>query len=233
MSDGTGSGQVRIIFPPMRKHSLGPIVSSGVNCPRICSRVVLALALSLIPLRGLATTVVAPDFDSLVAQADYVVRGFVTAISAEWRTDTHGQHIITKVRFEVREVIKGKCPSPLVLEVLGGRIGKYQMVVQGTPNFIVGEESVLFVHGNGRQFFPLVAIMYGMYPIALDPASGLRLVHRSNGSPLYDVKEVSRPMTAANALGKGAARPLTSTEFAAKIRASVAQRLNPPPANAN
>ena len=130
--------------------------------------VLLVLALSLIPLRGLATTVVAPDFDSLVAQADYVVRGVVTAINAEWRNDAHGQHIFTKVRFEVREVIKGTPPSPLVLEMLGGRIGKYQMVVQGTPNFIVGEESVLFVHGNGRQFFPLVAIMYGMYPITLD-----------------------------------------------------------------
>jgi hypothetical protein len=217
----------------MRKQSLCPTVSSGVNRARICSRVLLALALSLIPFRGLATTVVAPDFDSLVAQADYVVRGFVTAVSAEWRTDAHGQHIISKVSFDVREVIKGTPPSPLVLEMLGGRIGKYQMVVQGTPSFIVGEESILFVHGNGRQFFPLVAIMYGMYPIALDTASGLRLVHRSNGSPLYDVKDVSRPMTAANALGKGAARPLTSAEFAGKIRSSVAQRPNPPPANAN
>jgi hypothetical protein len=217
----------------MRKQSLCPTVSSGVNRAKIRSRVLLVLALSLIPLRGLATTVVAPDFDSLVAQADYVVRGVVTAINAEWRNDAHGKHIISKVNFEVREVIKGTPPSPLVLEMLGGRIGKYQMVVQGTPNFIVGEESVLFVHGNGRQFFPLVAIMYGMYPITLDTASGLRLVHRSNGSPLYDVKDVSRPMTAANALGPGAARPLTAAEFASKIRFSAAQQPNPPPANAN
>lgn len=216
----------------MRKQSLCPTVSSGVDYPRICSRVVLALTLSLIPLRSLATTVVAPEFDSLVAQADYVVRGVVTAVSAEWRHDAHGQHIISKVRFQVREVIKGTPPSPLVLEMLGGRIGKYRMVVDGTPAFIVGEESVLFVHGNGRQFFPLVAIMYGMYPIALDTASGLRLVHRSNGSPLYDVKDVSRPMTAANALGQGAARPLTAAEFAGKIRLSAARRPNPPPANA-
>ena len=217
----------------MRKHSLGPTVSSGVNCPRFCSRVVLALALSLIPLRGLATTVVAPEFDSLVAQADYVVRGTVTAVSAEWRNDANGKHIISKVNFDVREVIKGTPPSPLVLEMLGGRIGKYRMVVDGTPNFIIGEESILFAHGNGRQFFPLVALMYGMYPITLDTASGQRLVHRSNGSPLYDVKDVSRPMTAANALGQGAARPLTPAEFAGQIRASVSTHPVSPPANAN
>ena len=175
----------------------------------------------------------APEFDSLVNQADYIVRGTVTAITSEWRSDAHGQHIITKVKFDVSEVIKGIPPSPLVLVMLGGRIGNYQMVVEGTPNFIVGEESILFVHGNGRQFFPLVAIMYGMYPVSLDTASGQRFVHRSNGSPLYDVKDVSLPMTAANALGKGAARPLTSAEFTGKIRASASQHQPPPPVNAN
>ena len=217
----------------MRKHSLSPTVSSGVNHPRNGFRVVLALALSLISFRGLATTVVAPEFDSLVAQADYVVRAVVRSQTAEWRIDGPNRHIMTKVALDVTEVIKGTPPSPLVLEMLGGSIGKYRMVVEGTPSFIVGEESILFVHGNGRQFFPLAAIMYGMYPVALDTASGLRLVHRSNGSPLYDVKDVSLPMTAANALGSGAARPLTSAEFAGKIRASVSSHPVSPPANAN
>lgn len=216
----------------MRKPSCLPGVTARVNRPRLFARVAFGLALCLLPQRAAATTVVAPDFDSLVKQADYVVRGYVTAINAEWRTDAQGQHIISKVKFDVREVIKGNPPSPLVLEMLGGRIGKIQMVVEGTPNFIVGEESVLFVHGNGRQFFPLVALTYGMYPVALDTASGQRVVHRSNGSPLYDVKDVTLPMTAANALGNGAGRPLTASEFAAKIRASAATHPTPP-ANAN
>ena len=117
--------------------------------------------------------------------------------------------------------------------MLGGRIGTQEMVVDGAPSFIVGEEEILFVHGNGRQFNPLVSLMYGMYPVSADTASGQRIVHRSNGSPLYDVKDVSAPMTAANALGQGAARPLTSAEFASKIRLSLAQQSTPPPANAN
>jgi hypothetical protein len=66
--------------------------------------------------------------------------------------------------------------------------------------------------------------MYGMYPVSLDTASGQRIVHRSNGSPLYDVKDISLPMTAANALGSGAARPLTVTEFAGKIRGSASRQ---------
>lgn len=208
-------------------------VISRVYRSRISAWALLAFTLGLLPLRSIATTVEAPEFDSLVSQADYVVRGVVTAVNAEWRTDVHGRHIISKVKFEVREIIKGAPPSPLVLEMLGGTIGQYRMVVDGTPSFIMGEESILFVRGNGRQFFPLVALMYGMYPVSLDKTSGQRVVHRSNGSPLYDAKEVSRPMTAANALGKGAPRPLTTMEFANQIRASAAQRQAPPPAHAN
>ena len=193
----------------------------------------LALALCLAPLRSGATTVIPPDFDTLVKQADYVVRVVVKSKTAEWRSDVHGRHIITKVTVDVQEIIKGLPPSPLVLEMLGGRIGTQEMVVDGAPSFIVGEEEILFVHGNGRQFNPLVSLMYGMYPVSADTASGQRIVHRSNGSPLYDVKDVSAPMTAANALGQGAARPLTSAEFASKIRLSLAQQSTPPPANAN
>ena len=59
----------------MRKQSRTVIVSSQVNRFRLCSGLALTLALALLPLRALATTVVAPNFDSLVSQADYVVRG--------------------------------------------------------------------------------------------------------------------------------------------------------------
>ena len=217
----------------MRNPARLPAVIDRVNRSSLRTWATLALALGLLPLLTRATIVVAPDFDSLVKQADYVVRAVVNSKTSEWRTDTHGRHIITKVTLDVREVIKGGPPTPLVLEMLGGRIGQDEMRVEGTPDFIVGEEEILFVHGNGRQFFPLVALMYGMYPVSLDTASGQRFVHRSNGSPLYDVKDVSLPMTAANALGKGAARPLTATEFATRIRSSAATHQAPPPANAN
>lgn len=186
----------------------------------------------MLPCAMRATMVVAPDFDSLVKQADYVVRAVIKSKTSEWRTDAQGRHIITKVKVDVREIIKGVPPSPLVLEMLGGRIGSDEMVVEGAPGFVVGDEQILFVHGNGRQFFPLVAIMYGQYLVVRDLGSGQDVIHRSNGSPLYDVKDVVQPMTAANALGQSASRPLTATEFAGKIRASAAQR-PVPPANAN
>lgn len=204
-----------------------------MKCPRVCAWALLALTLSLFCSRSFATSVIAPDFDSLVSQADYVVRAVVKSKASEWRSDSQGRHIITKVTLEVREIIKGAPPNPLVLQMLGGRMGTDEMVVEGTPKFLVGDDMVLFVHGNGRQFFPLVALMYGQYLVVRDAASGQDFIHRSNGSPLYDVNDVSKPMTAANALGASAARPLTATEFAGKIRMSAAQHFVPPPANAH
>jgi hypothetical protein len=204
-----------------------------VNRPRIAVGVMFALALCMTPRHAGATTVIAPDFDSLVQQADYVVRAVVNSKTSEWRSDAYGRHIFTKVKLDVLEILKGSPPSPLVLEMLGGRIGTQEMVVDGAPSFLVGEEDILFIHGNGRQFNPLVSLMYGMYPVSADTASGQRFVHRSNGSPLYNAKDIALPMTAANALGQGAARPLTSAEFSIKIRLSVAQRPIQSQPNAN
>jgi hypothetical protein len=204
-------------------------VIAGVKSFPIRACVVLALAFCLVPLRGLATSVVAPDFDSLVSQADYVVRGVVKSVNSEWRITGANRSIITKVEVTVTEVIKGNPPTPLVLEMLGGRMGQMSMVVDGAPTFKVGDEDILFIHGNGQQFSPLVGIMYGRYPISHDAASGADTVLRSNGSPLYDSKDVAQAMTPAAAQPAG--YPLTAADFADKIRTSVS--LHPPQSTAN
>ncbi len=76
-----------------------------------------------------------PDFDALVVQADYIVRAVVKSMNAEWRIDGQNRSIVTKVELTVSEVIKGTPPAPLVLEILGGRIGRDEMRVDGAPKF--------------------------------------------------------------------------------------------------
>jgi len=91
------------------------------------------------------------------------------------------------------------------------------------PEFRVGDEDILFVAGNGRDFYPLYAVMYGRYPVKRDKRTGREYVTRSNGVPLGDVAEVALPM------GEGPAatlqrrlRPagdgMLPAEFAARIR---------------
>jgi hypothetical protein len=180
----------------------------------------LALLLPAIPAR--ATTVIAPSFDELVAKADYIVRATVKSVTAEYRTTPRGQAIFTKVELQVLETIAGTPPSPLVLEHLGGSIGDVTMRVDGVPLFRVGNEDILFVQANGKQYYPLVGIMHGKYPVKRDAKTGAAIVTRSNGAPLRDVREIRgdlEPITTAPAPVAGSA-PLTPEAFAGKIRES-------------
>lgn len=192
----------------------------------------LGLAL-LFSVRLAATTVEAPDIDSLINQSDYVVRAVVTAATPEWRQSPDGRRYIgTHVELALREVIKGAPPSPLVLDLIGGRVGQDELVVDGMPRFHVGDEQVLFVHGEQRKMFPLVAMMHGVYPVMHEAKSGQDYVLRSNGRPLYSLQDVAQPMETAARPANPSARPLTATAFIAQIRARVAA-LNSVPAREN
>jgi hypothetical protein len=179
----------------------------------------LFLALLLVP--AAATTVEAPDVGTLLSQSDYVVRAVVKSATPEWREHAGRRYIGTRVELEIKEVIKGTPPSPLVINLIGGRIGPDELIVEGMPGFRAGDDRVLFVHGEQRQMFPLVALMHGVYPIIHDAQSGQDYVLRSNGHPLYRAEDVSLPMdrhSQARPLPPGA-RPLTVAAFINQLRA--------------
>ena len=183
----------------------------------------LVLALLLLPLRVLGTSVVAPNFDNLVSLSDYVVRAVVTSVTPEWRENQGHKYIASKVTLEIREIIKGIPPQPLVLDMIGGRIGTDELLLEGAPKFQVGEENILFVHGNGRMIYPLVGIMHGVYPILRDSKTGTDYVLRSNGMPLYSAGDVSLPMTTLSPVKvqNPKAQPITAAEFSRSIRAVI------------
>jgi hypothetical protein len=172
-----------------------------------------------------ATSIIAPDFDHMVGDADYIVRAVVKSVTPEWRDnpDQPGQrYIATLVELEVKQVIKGTPPSPLVLDVVGGRIGDKELTIDGAPRFTVGQESILFVKGNGRQIIPLVGMKHGHYPLRHDKQTGQDQMTDSNGQPLYSEKDIGHPAssTTPSSAREPDARPLSPDEFAARIRKS-------------
>ncbi len=185
--------------------------------------------LALIP-AARATTVIAPDFDSMVGSSDYIVRATVMSVTSAWRDnpDQPGRRYIgTLVTLDVKEVIKGTPPSPLILDLVGGRVGDQELTIEGAPKFTAGQESILFIKGNGRQIIPLVGMSHGIYPVRRDKRTGQDQVMRSNGKLLYNEQEVSLPESALSSTPARdpKARPLSATEFADRIRKSVK---NPP-----
>ncbi|MFM1851383.1 MAG: hypothetical protein RIS54_1067 [Verrucomicrobiota bacterium] len=175
------------------------------------------------PLRAPATVIVPPDFDALAAGSDYVIRARVTETTAELVPSATGRKIVTRVKVDVLEVIAGEPPADLVLVCLGGRVGDEELIVDGAPVFNVGDESILFVKGNGRAFSPLFAMTYGQYLIRTDADTKRRYVARGNDVPLESVDEVAQPLldapaAAAVKASRNLAQALSPDEFALEIK---------------
>ncbi|MFZ9681826.1 MAG: hypothetical protein ACO3DQ_01270 [Cephaloticoccus sp.] len=175
------------------------------------------------PLSLPATVIIPPDFDTLAAGSDYVIRARVTEKTSELVPSAAGRKIVTHVKVDVLEVIAGEPPASLVLVCLGGRVGDEELIVDGAPVFNVGDESVLFVKGNGRAFSPLYAMTYGQYPIRTDAATKRRYVARGNDVPLESVAEVAQPLldapaAAAVKASRNLAKALSPDEFALEIK---------------
>lgn len=182
------------------------------------------LFLGSLPLQ--ATTVVPPEFSQLVNESDYVIRAVVKSVTSEWRGIPGEGAIFTRVELDVREVIAGSPPQPLILEMLGGKVGDREMSIQGAPKFLVGQEDILFVQGNGRNVYPLFAIMHGRYPIQKEFGTGREYVTRSNHVPLQDTAEVALPMAEGAAAElqrrmKSPALALTPAQLVQRVKVAV------------
>jgi len=173
----------------------------------------------------LATTVVPPDFSMLVNESDYIVHTVVKSVTSEWREKQGHRAIFTLIEMQVVEVINGNPPRPLVLEMLGGRVGDEEMAVQGMPKFFIGQEDVLFVRGNGHQFYPLTAAMHGRYPVIRKNGERAHIT-RTNRAPLTKTAEVELPLNESEVADtkqemRASTVGLSPEDFTRQIRAAV------------
>lgn len=182
----------------------------------------IALALGTVPaLHG--TTVRPPSFEEMVDGSDCIVRARVTEVSSYEEPRGKKTVIRTRVTLDVIETIAGEPPTPLVLTLLGGRVGDRELRVAGVPTFIVGQEEIFFVKDNGKAFYPTYAVMHGRYPVKRDKSTGREYLTRSNGVPLLDTAEIATPLpTGAPAQlqlrTRSASEAITPADLAGKIR---------------
>ncbi|HVS52535.1 MAG TPA: hypothetical protein VHD62_09280 [Opitutaceae bacterium] len=191
---------------------------------RALAAIRFALLVCCAPLLVRATTIVPPDFSTLVNDSDYIVRAVAKNITTDQRAESHGGKIVTRVEFDLLEVIAGTPPASVTLEFVGGRIGDRQLRIEGMPEFKVGDEDILFVSGNGRSFCPLYAMAHGRYPVQADAATGKKFVARADHLPLHATAEIATPLNesaATTAASSSTAAALTPADFAQQIRAAV------------
>ncbi len=188
-----------------------------------------AFAAALAAVIAAATTVVPPEFPALVNDSDYIVRARVVHVAEEVQIRDGREVPFTLATLDVVEVIAGTPPTPLVLRQLGGRTSDGELVVAGVPRFRVGDEDILFVSGNGRNFHPLTALGHGRYPVRFDKKLRREYVARANGVPLAATAAVALPLVEGKLARqlramRRADDALTPVEFVQSIRAARAER---------
>lgn len=188
---------------------------------KIARSLLLAIC-SLAAVSASATTVIPPTFDELVGRAEFIFEGTVKDVRAQWVGEGSQRHIMTYVTFDVAENVKGQASKSYTLQMLGGTVGDMTMEVTDTPKFAVGDREILFVENNGRQFVPLVGIMYGRFHIARDAQTGNEILSDDHGDAIRDVATLGRESSADTAKPMFTEEPMTTAAFKAAIRSQLA-----------
>ena len=108
-----------------------------------------------------ATTVLPADLGELSRDARFIVRGQVVAQNARW-TDDH-RAIETIVTLQPDAYLKGQLGETVDFRVPGGRLGRFQSIMVGAPQFAVGQGVILFLGARGPSVPYILGLSQGVF----------------------------------------------------------------------
>ena len=129
--------------------------------------VALALAMAT---PGLATTLAPWTLTDFVVNMNAAITGTVTGVDVRWNDERTQIH--SYVTIDLDEVVAGEPVSdPLVLDELGGRVGRIISTLEGAPVYRTGERVFVFVErvDNTRR---TLGFFQGKYTLEADPTTG-------------------------------------------------------------
>lgn len=106
-----------------------------------------------------ASVLIALDLEELTAEADRIVLGQV--VWSEPVRRANGM-IRTRYRIQVDQDLRGSGDSEIVVETLGGRIGRLGLRVEGAASFALHQKVVVFVQNDGGTVFRPVGMAQGV-----------------------------------------------------------------------
>lgn len=175
---------------------------------RAAAAVLVTAASLLVALPSSATSAVLLSRSQLVERSSHVLRAKVQDAESRWTDD--GTMIVTRTTLRVAGYAKGKGPSQLVLEQIGGTVGDKTMVLSGDARLAKGDDVVLFVkRGDSDGTVVLTAMAQAAYKVKQGKAerdmSGLSLYTR-DGDRLVPVEGKSEAPEAVSKLWSEVAR---------------------------
>ncbi|MGH9404139.1 MAG: hypothetical protein ACRD2P_18805 [Terriglobia bacterium] len=148
----------------------------------LCS---MLIAVGLTALPALATSLVRLSLDQLTQASSAVLQGHVVSQASQW----NAQHteIVTLTTVAVDQNVKGNTPSTVVVEQLGGTVGRLHVAVPGTMHFSPQARYELFLQPSAANasHFLLVGMREGAYRIYTDPETRQERVVNPMGGVAY------------------------------------------------
>jgi len=153
---------------------------------------ILLLVLAL-PVGLEAATVEPMTLDQMTQRAEAIFVGQVVGSRAQWNTQR--TRIYTYVTLEVERFLKGGGSGrEMTIRLWGGQVGPYTSIIPGTPQFIKGEDVLLFCNGSGARVPTLLGLSLGKFTITRD-ATGEQILKRDiSGLVLANYRTDSRPV---------------------------------------
>lgn len=177
---------------------------------------VLAASFALFAFSAHATVTRVQDLESLTRDSDVVVRGTVQSVESSWVGDGPQKSIITKIKVQVAEKLKGESGSVAEIVQPGGIIPESDIgqIVHGIAEFQPGEEVVLFLkkHAPSASTFAVTGMAQGKYTVQ----------RSSDGKDAFAVpSDIDAALVDADGLPTvSSAKPLELSELRQRVRAA-------------
>lgn len=150
---------------------------------RIAPTVVALICAALFYAPAARTTTLARlSLDQLTAVADAVARVRCVRTESRWEDG----RIWTITTFEVVERMKGALPPQVTVRLPGGRVGHLSAAVDGTPRFVPGEDTFVFLQRVGPTEFSVAGWVQGTFRIAQDRSGNETVAQDSSSFAVFD-----------------------------------------------
>jgi len=130
-----------------------------------------------------ATTLLKRDFNAICSMADGVIQGVVHSVAHQRNADGL---IYRYIKLRDVNAIEGAIESSTItIRVVGGTIDDRTLAVIGSPEFIEGEEVILFVSDNDQRAVPFVGWGQGVFKVKKQ--NDKKVITDSNGQAIVSI----------------------------------------------
>jgi hypothetical protein len=177
-------------------------------------RALFLVALCTFPAAIRATVIVPAEFREIVNGSDIIAYGRVIETTVRMSDDR--KRVDTLVSMQVGTYLKGGPGETIVFGVPGGQVGRFRNVTVGAPQFVVGEEVVVFLNSQAADRPFVFGLNQGVFRVRLDDRTKRRVV---TPPALMAQGDTPEPLVR----GSAARRPVALEAFGARVQSVMAE----------